>query len=134
MNYILLLGRILFSSIFIIASLGHFSASAVEMAAEQGMPLPFLFVPLFGLIVLVGGLSVLVGYKARWGACLLVLFLLVSTVLTYPFWNQEDGMMAAIQQIMFFKNVALLGAALMITYFGSGPMSLDHIRVHVKKD
>ncbi len=134
MQYVLLLGRVLFSSIFILASLGHFSRQAVDMAAGQGVPLPFLLVPLFGLIALLGGISVLLGYKARWGAWLLVLFLLMSTFLSHPFWNEQDELFATIEQILFFKNIPLLGAALMVTYFGSGSLSLDQVFAHKRRD
>jgi|SRR5579872_3747904 len=133
MQYVLLLGRILFSVIFVLASFGHFSGESVKMAAEQGMPMPNLLVPLFGAIILVGGLSVLLGFHAKWGAWLLVLFLITSTFMMYSFWNEPDPMMASIDQIMFFKNISMLGAALMVAYFGSGPFSLDHVvRWHKK--
>ncbi len=127
MQYVLLAGRILFSSIFILASFGHFSPSSIEMAGEQGMPIPYLLIPLFGLIILAGGLSILLGFRARWGAWLLAFYLVISTFLMHPFWQEQDAMMASIDQIMFFKNVSMLGAALMVAYFGSGPLSLDHI-------
>jgi putative oxidoreductase len=64
MKYALLAGRQLFSMIFIIASVGHFSPRTIEAAAAHGVPLPGLLVPLSGIIALVGGLSVLLGFHS----------------------------------------------------------------------
>lgn len=125
MKYIVLLGRILYSAIFIIASFGHFSKNVIAYAASAGVPMADVLVPVSGIIALLGGLSILLGYKARLGACLLVIFLLPVTFMIHTFWRIEDPMMASIQQAMFLKNLSMLGAALLIAYFGSGPCSLD---------
>ncbi len=120
-----LAGRILFSAIFIMSAFGHFSKGTIGYAAAQGVPLASIAVPLSGIIALLGGLSVALGYKARWGAWLLVLFLLPVTLLMHNFWTVKDPMMAQMQQIMFMKNVSMLGGALLISHFGAGPLSLD---------
>jgi len=125
MKYMVLLGRIFFSMIFILASVGHFSAQTIGFAAAQGVPFASIAVPLSGIISLLGGLSVAFGYKAKYGAWLLVLFLLPITVMLHNFWAVKDPMMAQMQQAMFMKNVAMLGSALLVGYFGSGPLSLD---------
>jgi putative oxidoreductase len=71
------------------------------------------------------------GYHAKTGAWLLVLFLVPVTLAMHNFWDVPDPAAAQIQQIMFTKNLALLGCALFIAYFGSGPLSLDdYIRRH----
>lgn len=126
MKYILLLGRILFSLIFIVASFGHFSADEIQYAAAKGVPMPSLLVPLSGIIAFVGGLSILLGYKAKWGAWLIVIFLLPVTFMMHNFWTISDPAAAASEQANFFKNISMLGAAFMITYFGSGPLSLGN--------
>lgn len=74
-----MIGRILFSLIFVIASLGHFSKATIGFAAAQGVPLAWLVVPLSGILSLLGGLTVMLGYRAKWGAWLLVLFLVPVT-------------------------------------------------------
>ena len=125
MEFIALLGRILFSSLFIISGFMQFTPSEISLAADQGVPLPTLLVPLSGVLEIIGGLSVLFGYKARYGAWLLVIFLIPVTLVVHQFWESTNAAEAAIQMAMFFKNLALLGAALSITYFGSGPFSLD---------
>lgn len=125
MPYIAFIGRLLFSAIFILSAIGHFTATGIEYAASQGVPYPVIAVPLSGLIALIGGLSILLGYKARWGAWLIVLFLLPVTFMMHDFWNVADPAMTNIQQAMFFKNLSMIGGALLIAYFGSGPLSLD---------
>src|SRR5262249_40129373 len=94
-------------------------------AASQGVPLAPLAVPLSGVLCLVGGASVLLGYKARFGAALLALFLIPVTLMMHRFWAIPDPAAAQIQQIMFMKNVAMLGGAFLIMYFGAGPISFD---------
>jgi putative oxidoreductase len=125
---LVLTGRAFYAAIFIIAALGHFSPQMVAFAAQQGVPLAPLAVPLSGVIALLGGLSVLTGYHARIGAGLLVVFLVPVTLMLHAFWAVQDPMMAQIQQAMFFKNLSMLGGALLIAYFGAGPLSLDSRR------
>ena len=119
------LGRALFASIFIFASLGHFSAGTIAYAASHGVPLASFLVPASGVLALVGGLSVLTGYHARVGALLLVAFLIPVTLSMHAFWGIEDANLAQVQQAMFMKNVALIGGALLIARFGAGPVSVE---------
>lgn len=118
------LGRIFFSLIFILSSFRHFSAATIEYAAQQGAPAPHFWVPVTGLLALVGGLSVLFGYRARFGAFLLIVFLIPVTLTMHRFWATPDATMAMIQQVMFMKNLSMLGGAFLIFHFGSGPGSL----------
>ena len=67
----------------------------------------------------------MLGFRARLGAAILALFLLVVTFAMHAFWSVRDPVVAQVQQAMFMKNLALLGSALLITHFGSGPLSLD---------
>lgn len=118
-------GRVLFAAIFILASLGHFAPGTIAYAASQGVPFAKVLVPAAGLLALAGGLSVALGYHARLGAWLLVLFLVPVTLTMHRFWAIRDPMMAQMQQVMFLKNLSMLGGALLIAYFGAGPISLD---------
>jgi putative oxidoreductase len=127
MRYAVLAGRQLFSIIFIVASAGHFSPDAIESAARHGVPLPDLLVPVSGVIALVGGLSVLLGFQTRIGAWLLVLFLVPVTAMMHNFWTSSDPLTHQIERAMFLKNVTMLGGALVISYFGAGPLSLDSL-------
>src|SRR5579871_4620638 len=67
-----LAGRALFAVIFILSGPQHFLHRTIAFAAQQGVPLASIAVPLSGVIALAGGLSVLLGYKAKWGAWLLI--------------------------------------------------------------
>ena len=122
---IVLLGRFLFVLIFVMAAPNHFSSQTIAYAASQGVPLASIAVPLSGVIALAGGLSILLGYRAKIGAWLLVLFLAVVTPMLHNFWTVADPMMHQMQFIMFMKNVSILGGALLVTQLGAGPWSLD---------
>ena len=128
-GFIVLLGRFLFVLIFVISGPRHFMGSTIAYAAAQGVPLASIAVPISGLVALFGGLSILLGFRARIGAWLIVLFLVAVTPMMHRFWGVPDPMMAQMQMINFMKNVAMLGAALLITQLGSGPWSLDARRV-----
>ena len=125
MRYLVPVGRVLYSAIFLMTILGHFSAGYVGYAAQQGVPAAGLLVPLSGIIAIAGGLSIALGFKARIGAWLIVIFLVPVSLAMHNFWAVSDPMMRGIQMAMFMKNVSMLGAALLIAYFGSGPLSLD---------
>lgn len=125
MRFLVLAGRILFALIFVTAAPRHFSREGIEHAALLGAPLAGLLVPISGVLALAGGLSIALGYKARWGAWSLVAFLLPVTFIMHGFWRLQDPVLAHTQQAMFAKNISMLGAALMIAYFGSGPLSID---------
>jgi putative oxidoreductase len=122
---IVLIGRSLFALIFLMAAPNNFSQQTIAYAAAQGVPLASIAVPLSGILALAGGLSILLGYRARIGAWLLVLFLLAVTPSMHAFWTVKDPMMAQIQMIMFLKNLSMLGGALLISQFGAGSWSFD---------
>jgi len=131
MKYIPLIGRILFSLIFISSGImGHMVGltGTAAYAASAGLPMPTVLVLVSGIIALLGGLSILLGYKAKLGALLIVVFLIPVTFIMHNFWTITDPaqeMMKTMQMSLFMKNVALIGGALMIAYFGSGPVSID---------
>ncbi len=124
MKFLTPLGRILYAAIFVMAGPGHFKAQTIGYAASQGVPLASLAVPLSGVIAILGGLSLAAGFKARWGAWLIVLFLVPVTLTMHRFWGLADPQAAMMQQVMFMKNLSMLGAALVFTQTGSGPLSL----------
>ncbi len=124
-RYLVPLGRAAFAGAHVWFSPLNFSAQGIAWAAQQGVPLPGLLVPLAGLISLAGGLSVILGYRARLGAWLLVLFLVPVTLMMHNFWAVKDPMMAQVQEGFFIANLSRIGAALLIAHFGAGPLSLD---------
>jgi len=122
---IILLGRFLFVVIFLMSGPRHFLSQTIAYAASQGVLLASIAVPVSGVIALLGGLSILLGYRAKLGAWLIVLFLVGVTPMMHKFWVVSDPMMYQVQFAMFMKNVSMLGGALLISQFGSGPWSLD---------
>ncbi len=129
-----LAGRLCLATIFLLSAPHDFSQEAIRTAAANGVPLADVAVPLAGVIAAAGGLSVLFGYKAKTGALLLVLFLVPVTLFMHRFWSATDPLVAQMQLENFLKNTGLLGAALMIAYFGAGPLSADAriARMHVR--
>lgn len=119
------IARLLFVALFLLSAPNHFKAPTIAYAAQQGVPFATILVPFSGLLAIAGGLSVLLGWHARVGAWLLVAFLVPVTLAMHAFWTIPDPMMRMMQQGMFMKNLAMLGGALLIAYFGAGPVSLD---------
>jgi putative oxidoreductase len=125
MRYLVALGRLFYSLIFIAAGLGHFSHQEIAYAAAQGVPVASVLVPVSGILAILGGLGILLGFHGKLGAWLLVLFLVPVTFTMHNFWAVKDPMMQQIQMAMFLKNISMLGAALFFTQIGTGPLSLD---------
>ncbi|HMG19704.1 MAG TPA: DoxX family protein [Kofleriaceae bacterium] len=118
-------GRALFALIFVTSVVGHFTSAEITEASAHGVPLAALVVPLAGLLALVGGVSVMLGYRARFGALLLIAFLVPVTLVMHRFWGIADPQLAMMQKVNFMKNASLVGTCLLIMFHGSGPYSLD---------
>lgn len=125
------IGRFFLVAIFFLSAVGNkipnFEGVSKYMAGA-GVPAPKII--LVGAIVflIVGSLSILVGYKARVGAFLLFVFLVLASYFFHNFWALSDAAAAQAQQIQFLKNLGLMGAMLMITANGAGVASLDNCR------
>lgn len=111
---LLLIGRILYGGFFLISGINHFLKmnSYKPYVASKGVPAAALAVVGSGLLILLGGLSVLLGFWPYIGLLLIVVFLLGATPMMHTFWSVADPMAKMNDQINFMKNVALLGAAL----------------------
>jgi putative oxidoreductase len=125
------LGRIMIATIFLMSAVGNkipnFNKVVGYMASEG---VPFSQVMLVGAIVflIAGSLSIIVGYKARIGAALLFVFLVLATYFFHDFWTLEDAQAKQGQMIQFMKNLALMGTMVFLMANGSGRMSLDDLR------
>lgn len=115
-SILLLVGRIVFSVFFIFSGYNHFAnlGMMTQYTASQGVPAAQLAVLGTGVLLLVGGLCILLGWQVRLGALLLVLFLVPVAFFMHRFWGLADPMAAQNQMGHFFKNITLAGAALMI--------------------
>ncbi|NEO07193.1 MAG: DoxX family protein [Moorea sp. SIO1F2] len=119
-KYIPLLGRICLCAIFIKSGIDKlFNPTYTQQLMEsKGVP-GILIIPTI-IILLGGGLSVLLGYKARWGALALIGFLIPTTLIFHTDFSNQ------MQEIQFLKNLGLIGGLLMVATFGSGPVSFDN--------
>ena len=120
-----LVGRLLFSLVFLISGLTLFSAADIGYAASQGVPLAAVLVPISGVLSVLGGLSILLGYKTRIGAAMIIVFLVPVTLVFHHFWTVTDPGARSIQMVDFMKNISILGGSLMILVHGPGEFSLD---------
>jgi putative oxidoreductase len=119
-----LLGRVLVALIFITAAPRHFTHEGIAHAADLGIPLANLLVPLSGILALTGALSVATGFHAKYGALALILFLVPVTLGMHQFWHILDPVQRHIQLAMFEKNISMIGAAVFLAYHGPGPFSV----------
>jgi putative oxidoreductase len=115
MNIAFLVGRIIFGGYWLMASFNHFKNLNYmsEYAKARGTPFPKLAVAGTGVILLLGGLSMLLGVYPVIGIVLLIIFLLGVSFQMHSFWKMDDAQMKQIDMINFTKNMALIGALLM---------------------
>ncbi|MEE9458173.1 MAG: DoxX family protein [Candidatus Bathyarchaeia archaeon] len=123
-----LAARILISTIFIIAAINKaMNPSGTEnYIAAAGIPAAGVLSVLVIMIEIFGGLSILLGFKAKWGAIALFMFLIPVTLIFHTEFTDQ------IQSIMLLKNLAMMGGLLMVANYGSGPYSLDE-HIDLKK-
>ena len=110
------LGRVLLCTIFFTAAVGNkipnFQAVAGYMAKE-GVPAPQVMLAGAIVFLIVGSISIVLGYKARIGAFLLLVFLALATYFFHDFWTLSDPQARQEQMIQFMKNLGLMGAMLL---------------------
>jgi putative oxidoreductase len=118
----LLAGRLLLAYIFVDAGYGKigsgFAGTAKYMAAKGMVMVEPLLVGAI-IVELIGGLMLAVGWKARWAAWALFLFIIPTTIIFHPAWADPS------QMIQFQKNLAIMGGMLYVAFMGPGRLSLD---------
>jgi putative oxidoreductase len=121
-----LVGRVLLGLIFVLSGWGKLTgfAGAAGYIASKGLPMPELLAGIAVAIELGGGLALVVGFKARWAALAIAVFLVVISPIFHNFWDAPAAQ-AMNQQIHFMKNVAILGGMLIVMAFGPGRFSID---------
>ncbi|MDJ0555874.1 MAG: DoxX family protein [Microcoleaceae cyanobacterium MO_207.B10] len=123
-----LIGRIFLSTVFIKSGIGKiFGGTGTQQYMESSGVPGWLLIPTI-IVLLVGGISVLVGYKGRYGALLLVGFLIPATLIFHNVFTDPS------QEIAFMKNLGLMGGLLMVTAFGPGSISFDARNVSTFSD
>jgi putative oxidoreductase len=124
-----LLGRILIAAMFIpagVSKIGGF-AGTVGYITSKGLPMPEVGAAIAIVVEIAAGLALLVGFKARYAALVLALFTLAASVFFHNFWAVPEAQ-KMVQQLMFMKNLSVVGGLLFIAAFGAGPLSLDSRR------
>jgi putative oxidoreductase len=116
-----LAGRLLLAYIFILSGYAKITgfAGAAKFMASKGMPMVEVLLVGAILVELVGGLMLAVGWKARWAALAIFLFIIPDTVIFHPVWADPG------QMINFNKNLAIMGGMLYVVFAGPGKLSLD---------
>ena len=123
----ILLGRILLAVLFISSGWGKLTGGfdgTVHAIAGKGLPFAEVLAAITVAIELAGGLALLLGWKARWAALLLALFLIVITPIMHNFWGAAPAQVT-MQKVNFMKNLSILGGMLAVYAFGPGRYSLD---------
>src|SRR5262250_1262934 len=105
MDVVVLIGRVVFALLFLSSGFGHFmqTEAMAGYATARGVPAAKNAVQLSGVVLLVGGLSVLLGIWADLGALLLVVFLVPTAVLMHGFWRESDAQAKQLEIIQFNK-------------------------------
>jgi putative oxidoreductase len=121
-----LIGRLLLAALFLpagISKIGGFAGTAGYIASK-GLPLPEVGAAIAVAVEILGGLALILGFGTRLAALALALFTLVATFIFHNYWGVPADQ-AFVQQLMFYKNIAVVGGLLVLAAHGAGAWSLD---------
>ena len=118
MEIIFIIGRVLFGGYFIMNGFNHLKNKSMltGYAASKGVPSPSLAVVGSGLLILLGGLGVLLGVYTQISLWLIIIFLVPVSFKMHNFWTMAEPQAKMMEQVNFMKNMALVGAALMMMF------------------
>ena len=121
-----LVARILLAAIFISAGFSKIMGfdGVTAYIASKGLPIPMVLAGLTIVLEIVGGLAIILGYKARIAGLLLGLFSLLAALIFHNFWAFPPEQVY-LQNIMFMKNLSMAGGLFLLTVFGAGGYSID---------
>ena len=125
-NPVSLVGRILLAALFLPAGIGKLTgfAGTVGYITSVGLPLPQVAAAIALVVEIVGGIALITGFGTRFAALALAVFTLVASIFFHNFWAlPADQQM--IPQLLFFKNIAVIGGLLTLAAWGAGSWSLD---------
>lgn len=121
-----LIGRILISVIFLLSGmvkLESWSGSAAFLASKH-FPVPSLMLVGAVIVEVLGGICLILGFKARIAAFIMFLYLIPTTIIFHDFWAMQ-GAMRMDNMAHFLKNLAIMGGLLMLSAYGPGKLSVD---------
>jgi putative oxidoreductase len=121
---VVLIGRVLLSSLFILAGYAKLTglAGTAGWFGSIGLPLPMVTAVVVGLLELFGGLAILVGFQTRLAAVALAIFTLAATAIAHMDFGDQ------MQVLLFQKNISITGGLLILAAFGAGALSIDNRR------
>jgi len=128
-NGLTLIGRLLFVALFLPAGIGKLTgfAGTVGYISSVGLPLPAVGAALALTVEIVGSLALLAGFQTRIAALVLAAFTLVASVFFHNYWGAAAAQVF-VQQLLFFKNIAVVGGLLVLAAQGAGGWSLENRR------
>jgi uncharacterized membrane protein YphA (DoxX/SURF4 family) len=112
----LVIGRVLFALLFISSGVNHFTQNSAMTAYAQYKKIPMAKIAVYvsGLMLVLGGIYIALGFYADLGALLIAIFLIPTAFLMHAFWKESDATAKSNERIAFFKDLSLAGAALII--------------------
>ena len=125
-NPLALIGRLLLALLFLpagISKIGGF-AGTVGYIASKGLPVPSVAAAIAIVVEVGGSLALIAGFGTRWAALALAGFTFVASFFFHNYWG-VPAEQAMVQQLMFFKNIAVVGGLLVLAAHGAGAWSLD---------
>jgi putative oxidoreductase len=131
MRALFILGRAIFGSYFTYSGINHFvqQKTLSQYAGAKGVGAPDVAVPVSGVFLLIGGVSILTGFKPRQGLAALVTFLVPVSFTMHRFWDVTDPKEQMSEMVNFTKNMALVGACLMMMQLPEPwPIGVDEVR------
>ncbi|MBF6620582.1 MAG: DoxX family protein [Patulibacter sp.] len=119
MDIVFLVGRILLAVIFLLSAVGHLTQSKgmAQYAASKGVPAAEAGVIASGVVFALGGIALVLGIWVDLAALALALTLIPVTLMMHAFWKESDAQAKQGEQIHFNKNLALIGAMLILFFF-----------------
>jgi putative oxidoreductase len=122
-----LVGRILIGLIFLVAGVRKVMGFAFTVAylAKLGFPAPEVMAVIAIIIEIGGSILLIVGWRTRWAAWLLVLFVVIAAFAAHRFWEITDAGQFSNQMNHFLKNLSVVGGLLYVATFGPGSASVD---------
>jgi uncharacterized membrane protein YphA (DoxX/SURF4 family) len=120
-DVVFIIGRLIFGGYWVLSGLNHFINMKIlaDLVRQKGVPFPVeLSVAVTGLMMLLGGLTIILGVYTYIGMALIILFLLSAMIFVHRFWEISDPMARRTEMILFMGNVAYIGVLLMLYTLG----------------
>lgn len=126
---LLLLGRVLMGSIFVVSGFGKITALAAFAASleKRGVPYASMLAVIGACVEFFGGLAIVLGVEVRYVAALMIAFVIVATLISHRFWEIQEAAARQAQVTQFSKNVAIIGGFVMLLVAGGGRYALERL-------